>query len=202
MRASFYAVRVQPPTIAPADGEAALARRVIDAAPGRDLRAEAELYRLLAPRARLYGLKHLRDAHGAADLAQDVMLMTLDRLRRGEVRDPEQIASYVLGTCRQLVIDRKRGMQRRERIMDAYAHEFDTGVSASPVALDTEQLQRCLQVLPERERTVIVMTFFEDSDASQVAQALGITPTNARVIRHRAVERLRLCVDRGGMHDA
>jgi RNA polymerase sigma-70 factor (ECF subfamily) len=202
MRASFYAVHVQHSTIVPADGEAALARRVIDAAPGRDLPAEEELYRLLAPRARLYGLKHLRDTHAAADLAQDVMLMTLDRLRRGEVREPEQIASYVLGTCRQLVIDRKRGIQRRQRLVDTYAHDIANTEAAAPVILDVQPLQRCLQLLPERERSVIVMTFFEDSDANEVAQALGISPANARVIRHRAVERLRLCIDRGGMHDA
>src|SRR5215510_408534 len=101
MIASFYAVHVQHSTIVPADDEVTLARRVIDAAPGRDLRAEEELYRRLAPRARLYGLKHLRDPQSAADLAQDVMLMTLDRLQRGEVREPERITSFVLGTCRQ-----------------------------------------------------------------------------------------------------
>jgi RNA polymerase sigma-70 factor (ECF subfamily) len=32
--------------------------------------AEAELYRRLAPRVRLYGLRHLRDRHAAADLVQ------------------------------------------------------------------------------------------------------------------------------------
>src|SRR5262245_14610935 len=85
MEASFYAVGLQRPTTLTRDDEVALARRVIAAAPERDLEAEAELYRLLAPRARLYGLKHLRDAQAAADLAQDVMLMTLDRLNRGEV---------------------------------------------------------------------------------------------------------------------
>jgi RNA polymerase sigma-70 factor (ECF subfamily) len=193
---------VQHSTIVPGDDEVTLARRVIDAAPGRDLRAEEELYRRLAPRARLYGLKHLRDPQSAADLAQDVMLMTLDRLQRGEVREPERITSFVLGTCRQLVIDRKRGVQRRQRIVETYAHEFDAAASPAPMALDTQQLHRCLQLLPERDRAVIVMTFFEDSDADEVAQALGISTTNARVIRHRAVERLRTCVERGGMADA
>ena len=41
--------------------------------------AEAELYRRLAPRVRLYGLRHLRDAQAAADLVQQVMLITLER---------------------------------------------------------------------------------------------------------------------------
>jgi RNA polymerase sigma-70 factor, ECF subfamily len=202
MDGSFYALQVQESVTVRADNEADLARRVIEAAPGRDPRAEEALYRLLAPRARLYGLKHLRDAHAAADLAQDVMLLTLDRLRRGEVREPEHIASFVLGTCRQLVIDRKRGVQRRERIFETYAQDLDVSECAEPLALDTRQLSRCLGLLPERERTVIVMTFFDDSDANEVAQALAISAANARVIRHRAIDRLRTCMDREGIHDA
>jgi RNA polymerase sigma-70 factor (ECF subfamily) len=193
---------VQQSVTAGADNEADLARRVIEAAPGRDPRAEEALYRLLAPRARLYGLKHLRDAHAAADLAQDVMLLTLDRLRRGEVREPAHIASFMLGTCRQLVIDRKRGVQRRERIFETYVQDLDVAQSVEPSALDTRQLSRCLGLLPERERTVIVMTFFDDSDANEVAQALAISAANARVIRHRAIDRLRTCMDREGKHDA
>ena len=202
MDGSFYASQVQDPVTVGADNEADLARRVIEAAPGRDPRAEEALYRLLAPRARLYGLKHLRDAHAAADLAQDVMLLTLDRLRRGEVRDPVHIASFVLGTCRQLVIDRKRGVQRRERIVETYTQDLNVAECAEPLALDTRQLRLCLGLLPERERAVIVMTFFDDSDANEVAQALAISAANARVIRHRAIDRLRTCMDREGLHDA
>lgn len=186
----------------PLGDEAGLALRIVQAAPGRDIHAEEDLYRLLAPRARLYGLKHLRDTQAAADLAQDVMLMTIDRLRCGQIREPEQIASFVLGTCRRMAIDRKRSVQRRQRILDAHAHNLEDVDSEDSPALDRQQLQRCLSLLPERERSVIVMTFFEDSAASEVAQALGISPANARVIRHRAVERLRICIERGGLRDA
>jgi RNA polymerase sigma-70 factor (ECF subfamily) len=175
--------------------EALLARRIMDAAPARDIAAEAALYRALAPRVRLYGLKHLRDAHGAADLVQDVLLMALERLRQGEVREPKRIASFVLGACRQTVIDQKRQRQRRHRLLDIYADTLPP-VDAAPVpALDTERLQHCLQLLPERERTVLVMTFFDDSNADEVAHATGITAGNARVVRHRGIERLRRCLE-------
>src|SRR5262245_13481673 len=54
-----------------------LARRIIAAAPARDAGAEAELCQRLGPRIRLYGLRHLRDAQAAADLTQDVLVLTL-----------------------------------------------------------------------------------------------------------------------------
>jgi len=195
MNWSSYAVPVRrssPPLI---DREACLARRVMQVAPARDLEAEADLYRALAPRIRLYGLKHLRDAHAAQDLAQDVMMLTLERLRRGELREPERITSFVLGTSRQTVIDLKRGRQRRERILDAYSEDAPMGEASSAPTLDLERLQLCLQRLSERERTVVVMTFFDDSSAAEVSVALGISTANVRVIRHRSVEHLRACIE-------
>lgn len=165
------------------------------AAPARDIPAETALYRALAPRVRLYGLKHLRDAHAAADLVQDVLLMTLERLRQGEVREPERIASFVLGACRQTVIDQKRGRQRRQHLLDIYGDDLSLADAAPAPVLDVERLQGCLQLLPERERTVLVMTFFDDSDADEVARATGITAGNARVVRHRGIERLRRCLE-------
>lgn len=199
MQRSSYALRVPYDTAAPPGEEAILARRIMDAGPSRDARAEADLYRALAPRVRLYGLKHLRDAQAAADLVQDVLLMALDRLRRGEVREPERIASFVLGACRQTVIDQKRGSQRRQQILDQYADDLPLADAAPAPAFDTERLRNCLQRLPERERTVLVMTFFDDSDADEVARVTGITAGNARVIRHRGIERLRRCLE-GRVH--
>ena len=59
---------------------------------GGDRAAEAELFRRLAPRVRLYGLRHLRDPAAADDLVQDVLLMTFDSLRAGKVREHERKA--------------------------------------------------------------------------------------------------------------
>jgi RNA polymerase sigma-70 factor (ECF subfamily) len=100
--------------------DGALARRVAAAA-GGDAQAEGELYRRLAKRVRLYGLRHLRDEHAAADLAQQVLLTTLERLRAGEVREPEKIASFVLGMCRMTVLEILRGSQRREALLEKWA---------------------------------------------------------------------------------
>ena len=55
--------------------------------------AEGELCRRLGPRVRLYGLRHLRDEAAAADLVQDVLVLTLVRLRAGRVREPDRLAS-------------------------------------------------------------------------------------------------------------
>ena len=174
--------------------DAALARRIAAAAPNTDNAAESELCRRLAPRIRFYGLRHLRSEASAADLVQEVLLLTLQKLRAGAVREPERIASFVLGMCRQLVIDWRRTANRRQRIFDTFALTLPSIVEESSDALDTGRLQHCLERLAERERAVLIMTFYDDRPAEAVGLQLGLSAGNVRVIRHRGIERLRACM--------
>ena len=167
------------------------------AAPGRDAAAEAELCRRFAPRIRLYGLRHLRNEAAAADLVQDVLLMTLQKLRAREVREPERLASFILGTCRQVVIDGRRSGLRRGRLLETFAADLSPLVDESVEALDTSRLEGCLQSLPERERAVLMMSFYDDQSAGAVGVELGLSAGNVRVIRHRGIERLRTCMQAG-----
>jgi RNA polymerase sigma-70 factor (ECF subfamily) len=181
-----------------ADDDAALARRIVDCRPKRDATAEAELCRRLGPRIRLYGLKHLRNEAAAADLMQDVLLMVLQKLREGAVREPERVASFVLGAARQTVIDWRRSGRRRVRILAAFPVDLVPQDEEAPDPIDTQRLGRCLAALPERERAVLVMTFYDDRPADAVAQQLGLSAGNVRVIRHRGLERLRGCMKAAG----
>ena len=176
-------------------GDADLARRIASAGSAGAPEAEAELYTRLAPRVRLYGLRHLRDEQSAADLAQQVLLMTIERLRGGKIREPERLASFVLGMCRMVVLDLTRGSWRRARVLGQFADDLPRAGVADEPRFDTERLTTCLERLSERERSVLVLTFHSERTAVEVAQELGLTAANVRVIRHRALARLRLCMN-------
>jgi RNA polymerase sigma-70 factor (ECF subfamily) len=180
------------------DDDAALARRIIDCAPERDAAAEAELCRRLGPRIRLYGLKHLRNEAAAADLMQDVLIMLLQKLREGAVREPAQVASFVLGAARRTVIDGRRSGARRARILEAFPVDLIPADDEPPEPIDSARLDGCIAALPERERAVLLMTFYDDRPADAVASELGLSAGNVRVIRHRGLERLRGCMGAEG----
>jgi RNA polymerase sigma-70 factor (ECF subfamily) len=184
----------------PADSPEAQAARRIAGAPAGPARDEAEgqLYRLLAPRIRRYGLRHLRDAHAAADLAQHVMVLTIERLRDGALREPDRVLSFVLGTCRLTVMDQRRGERRREALLERHG-DLLLPEPEMPLAprLDHRRVADCLDRLPERERAVLVMSFYDDQPSDAVGRQLGLTPGNVRVIRHRGIDKLRRCVELG-----
>ncbi len=174
------------------DGD--VARAVTAREPGEADAAESELYRRFAPRVRLYGLRHLRDQDAACDLVQQVMLLTIEKLRGGSVRDVDQIASFVLGVSRTMVKDLRRLERRREKLRDAFMVPEMIEAPAGDALLDVDRLEACLARLAERERMVVLLTFYAERTASEVGKELGVKEGNVRVIRHRAVERLRACM--------
>jgi len=176
------------------DDPGILARSIAEAAPGSAADEEARLFRALAPRVRLYGLKHLRDAARADDLVQEVLLTTLDRLRSGGVREPERITSFVLGTSRAMVLDLLRGERRRRDLAERFIPR-GAAVERAREPLDLDRLDECLGRLSERARAVVTMTFYAERDAGEIAGELTLSPGNVRVTRHRALARLRLCME-------
>src|SRR5438874_646228 len=112
---------------------------------GNDPEAEAELFRRMAPRIRLYGLRHLRDVHAAEDLTQQVLITTLEALRAGRLREPEKLASFVLGTCRMTVLDLRRNAQRKERLLERFGADLLAPARSAEPRVDHEQLTRCVQ---------------------------------------------------------
>ncbi len=180
----------------PADAAAAdAAQRIAAAAPARDAAAEAALCRLFALRVRRYGLRHLRDEHAAGDLMQIVLLRVLEQLRAGKVREPQRIVSFVFGTCRMVLHEWQRGELRHERALAQAAELLPPADIAPAPRLDERRVADCLGRLAERERSVIVLSFFEERSAEEVGALLGTTAGNVRVIRHRGLARLRGCVE-------
>lgn len=161
----------------------------------RDPAAEAELFRRMAPRIRLYGLRHLRDEHAADDLVQQVLIIVLEALRAGRVREADKLTSFVLGTCRMTVLDLRRNAQRQKERLEQFGVEMLTPIPESTPHLDQVRLAHCVQGLKERERAVVVMTFYDEQTGADVARFLGISEANVRVIRYRAIHQLRDCME-------
>ena len=170
--------------------DADLAVRIADG----DNDAEAEVCRRLGPRIRLYGLRHLRSASAADDLVQQVLMKMLEALRAGRLREPDKLAQFALGTCRMTVVDLRRTARRQERLLAEFGPDLIPEPPPLP-RLDDAQLARCVQRLTERERSVVVLTFYDEHSAAETARFLAISEANVRVIRHRAIRQLRVCME-------
>ncbi len=155
---------------------------------------EAELCRRLYPRVRAWSRRHARDAAEAADLAQHALVIVLERLRAGTIDEPEHLTAFVLGVCRNVLLDWRKGERRRAGLFERFGGAAETIVAPAPV-LDGARLRGCVERLGERDRTVVVLTFWADRDADEIGRTLTMSPGAVRVARHRALERLHRCLE-------
>ena len=183
-----------PPMCATCRSPAACADRA--SAAGAAPQAEAELYRLLAPRVRRYGLRHLRDPHAAADLMQHVMTSPSSSCGRPAAR----AGTRSLLRARHMPADGDGPPPRRtapRRVAAALCGRLPLADLHVAPRLDHQRVAECLERLGSRERSVLVITFYDDQPSEAVGGELGLSPGNVRVIRHRGLDNLRRCVDAG-----
>lgn len=149
-----------------------------------------------------YGMRHLHDYDGANDLVQEVLSRVLASLRDGAVTDPGKLESFVFGTCKFVLRNEQRTHRRRQEkletmVREALPPESPAMLSPSP----DPRLAECLAGLKERARTVLVLGFYGERSAPEIASELGLTPGNVRVVRHRALAQLLECMNarKGGL---
>ena len=93
--------------------------------------------------------------------------------------------------------DLKRLERRREKLLEAFTVPDIVEAPMGDTTLDVGRLETCLARLAERERMVVLLTFYAERTSGEVGKELGVKDGNVRVIRHRAIERLRTCMTSG-----
>ncbi len=70
----------------------------------------------------------------------------------------------------------------------------DPGIDPDSVAQDTmvrRMLHEAVELLPDRERTIVHLYYMQAHSLKSIGQALGISESRASQLRHRAIRRLR-----------
>lgn len=159
--------------------------------------AEREVCIRLAPRLRLYGLRHLRDEAAALDLVQEALLVFLESAREGRVSDTDHAERFAFGVCRNLVSRLRRNERRQQAFERASLPLAEHELPPAFATVDAARLAFCLGQLAVREQKVVLLTFQEERSAEEIATAIATSPGNVRVLRHRAMASLERCVQGG-----
>ncbi|GAA0264672.1 SigE family RNA polymerase sigma factor [Cryptosporangium japonicum] len=124
------------------------------------------------------------DRGHAEDMTQTALLRTARRWRAAR-KSPEAYARRVVMN---LVKDRWRALSRRPAEVGL---EPDLPVPAGGSTDPDERLLRAVRRLPERQRAVLVLRFFNDLSVADTAAALGCSTGTVKSQTARALDRLR-----------
>jgi RNA polymerase sigma-70 factor (ECF subfamily) len=161
-----------------------------------DRDAFSRFYDLLAPTA--FGLirRVLRDPEAAAEVLQEVFWQVW---REAPQYDPARGSpeAWLVMRARTRAIDRLRSIRRRDRTFVAPVDESVARSSDEPaenpavVAEDRRLVQTALAQLPEPQRRVIELAFFDGLTQSEIATRLGEPLGTVKTRARLGLERLR-----------
>jgi RNA polymerase sigma-70 factor (sigma-E family) len=130
------------------------------------------------------------DPAQAEDLAQDALVRTWRRWRL--VRKPDNPEAY----ARKVLVNRHRSLLRRTLVEARYrSRDHPDQAYRDEHREDVIVLWAATRRLPLRQRTVLVLRYYEDLSEAEIARVLGIPAGTVKTLARRGLARLRRSLD-------
>jgi RNA polymerase sigma-70 factor (ECF subfamily) len=141
----------------------------------------------------------LRDRAAAEDVAALAFERAFRKQRSYDARKGSE-RQWLFGIARHAALDELR---RRSRAATPMAEPMATGLvgtvsegsSESDRAVARATVEAGMAALGARDREIIALKFHAGLDNAEIAAVLGVTPTNAGTLLHRAMTKLREAID-------
>ena len=145
----------------------------------------------------------MRDPEVAADILQDAAVTTLEKLRNGEIADPENLGGYVY----RVAINHLRNHRRKDRTALSSPEELDH-LRDSVDDPEWERIgrpqwaaaaRRMLEEMPAaRDRELLVRFYLNDEDKAAICRALTLSHEHFNRVIFRARNRFRELLEQRG----
>lgn len=158
-----------------------------------DSSALAALFQRHGSRLLLMGKVMLADASEAEDVVQEVFF---EAWRKARTFDPERgsVRAWLAVRMRSRCLDRKRSAGATRTVLSSSMDDGDgppESRSSPERRADQATLVRSLAALPEEQRDVLLLGYFEDLSSQEIATALEIPVGTVKSRVRRALAELR-----------
>ena len=172
------------PVIESSNVHALASGQLVREATGGDLDAFEELVRRLQRRVYGFAFQHLRDAHEAHDLTQEIFVKLFRNLGRFDAERPFEPWFWKLATNTTINYRRKRVPLPSEPAEEA-------ADPSSTVEMHDPALVEALSQLDLSYRVPVLLHYYSDLSLEQVADALNLSVPAVKSRLHRARAQLR-----------
>ena len=155
--------------------------RLVERALAGDAGAADALLRAHAGAAYAVALAVTRNPHDAEDVAQDAMVLALERL--AECRDPRRFAGWLVRIVRNRALNHRRylGIRAAEPLDDAgHAASPDSPAADAERAELRERLTDAMATLTQGQREVLLMHDLEGWKHREIGEVLGMPEGTVR----------------------
>lgn len=162
--------------------------------------AEAELVERYSRGVSIIVGRIVADSSLTEDLCQETFCLVLEKIRRGELREPEKLSGFVCGVARNLAIDRVR-QPRRTQALESGSLVQDPKQGPLDELLMQERVKAVRRVLEEmnepRDREILRRFYLMEEDKESLCTIFGISSLHFNRVLYRARERFRELYEKG-----
>ncbi|MDP2789254.1 MAG: sigma-70 family RNA polymerase sigma factor [bacterium] len=151
-----------------------------------DNTAFREIYDSTINRVYSFVLLRVRNKELALDICQDTYLSFWKSLPRFEYMSDSQFYAFLFKVARRQLIRARMKMRETVELDEAY----DIPIEGEERE-DYRVLLSKVQNLKESERLCVELRYFKDLKFQDIAEILGVSENNAKVIHHRAIKKLK-----------
>lgn len=128
------------------------------------------------------------NAERAEDAVAEAFVCVYRQMRRSDIRSPRAyvrraVVNEVNSRFRRLALERREASKRSGDLRGAR--------SPDDALADTDEMFTALRQLSDRQRTAIVLRFYEDLPEKAIAEAMGVSVGTVKSTLSRGMERLR-----------
>lgn len=178
-----------------ANEEAAQNLHLVERIIAGDSAAETELWTRFKGGIFQIVLNNVRDYHLAEDLSQETYVIILEKIRNGDVRQPEKLRAFVSQVARFHTIEQIRIFKRKHlEDLGAAEHVSDPNpnqLNRLETAEELQEIRGLIQNLIPRDRELITRLYINEEPKDSICADLGLTSTQFDRIVHRARQRYR-----------
>jgi RNA polymerase sigma-70 factor (ECF subfamily) len=168
-----------------------------------DHRAEGELVERYGEGLLFLLRRWTRSRDEADDLYQETFRRAIEKIRGGEVRDPENLPAFLRGLARNLTTDHYRRTARRggrETPIESTLEPQEGGPGQLGALLRQEKIglvRRLLSELPlERDRQVLLRFYIHEEDKERICDDLALSRAEFNMALFRARRRYQLLFEK------
>ncbi|MFD5240327.1 sigma-70 family RNA polymerase sigma factor [Streptomyces tendae] len=168
-----------------------------------DEEAFAAIYRRWGSLVHTMATRSLGDTHEAEDVTQQVFVGAW-RGRRGFRPERGTLGAWLVGITRRKIVDALAARTRRLSLIESAGQEVTPARLVQPApdeVLDRVLLVEALSRLPQAQREVLCMAFYEDLTQAQIAERTGVPLGTVKSHARRGLHRLRTAVEPGTAHN-
>lgn len=168
-----------------------------------DAAAESEMVEQYSTGIRLMLLKRTGNHSLSKDICQEVMIVTLKKLRAGGLNKPASLSAFIRKTAVYLSIDHfrkeKRYIHLEDGIIALQAPHYDKKaktIDHQNVGTLLEELLDQLSV--ERDREILRRFYLHEEDKASICRDLDLSPAHFDRVLYRAKQRMRELIKQRG----